>query len=634
MRTQTYQTKLRTIPPFALSEQLPPLPTLDDAYLPSTVGLSRDEHSLWPQSTTSSEPNTPTPSSSASTSSEQPIAGLKRFLRAIPKSYRDDSASIALVTQLHTAVKSKDTNVAWDTYQHVLHNHPLGSRLIPPRLLHSLISRIWKSRPITRQTFLRLLSITSELRGTGDKVYQWEWNALIHAAAAGLRKPTVEDFETSLGMVQELMADTITKGPSHSETRESRRIDIGTLNTLLSIASRMGSNKAFHRALGMMKDQPHLSADKITCLILLNHNVKNGQLESIPWCISRLLEIGEEIDIRAVNATMWGYGRAGRLDFAMSMYRRLRLTAAHFGADPSTTKASYCEFGEDLEPHPILSIPGVDQHLGKLVPDRITYTALIQCLAYFGDFTNAISVFRDLLGTKRCRHDSRFMFSNQAPSSDESAITFTPSVEIYRALFLGFTRFGVGSSSPSPLPPSLFTSKWRPHPTTARLHPKHQLPSSSPLPLHHPAPEKLEFVSPESHSSWTISSLELIFENFLQLPLSNSSSVSTSSLSSKHFGQHRIQSSSSSFALSQPISHQGSPPPLPETIIYWALVAFSRTTGGDKAIMRDVWYQMACAFDLAHPRRPLLSSEPPTHDGRYRVRGRLKRLVDWLESEG
>lgn len=558
------------------------------------------------------------------------LPGLQRSLNSIPPSYRHDAGSVALVTSLHHGILFRDSVKSWSTYQAILRNHPLGSRLVSPRLLHSLVAVLWRTRPITRQTFLRLVSIISELRSMGRSVYRWEWNALIHAAGAGFRRTTTQDFEAALDIAQEMVTDSLKSRSTQGDTSKKSRVDIVTINTLLAMASRTTSRRNVQRVLDMLASCPDITPDRITHLTLLNQHGRNGRLDRIPGYLVQLMQTESGIGVDGINATMWAYARSGRIDYALRIYERLRLNLTRSGRD---TSPSTVEQNHEGDRHPILSLPYIDRALALIVPDRITYTALVQCLAYHGDFANAISVFRDWVGAITARPPLARYISRHVSESANNRVS-APLAEMYRSLFIGFTRHGVPQTQHEGAP-----FKEEPRGTYCTLFSSHH---ASPF-SYCPRPPKSPYVSPNSHSSWTLQSLSELFDNFLEAPSSQTSPMSD-----------RVSPSSTQIKRT---SNDVSQPPVPSQVIYWALIAFSRTTNADREMMRAAWRRMAQAFHLEsrytpQPPRCSITHTPSSregstrHQGRsshlgltgsgktdneWRPRGRLKRLVKWVE---
>jgi pentatricopeptide repeat protein len=155
------------------------------------------------------------------------------------------------------------------------------------------------------------------------------------------------------------------------------------------------------------------------------------------------------------NPVLWAYGRAGELDLMMQLYNSLR------GA-PGCAQYKHR--------HPILS--RIPKSLVPL-PDIVSYTTVIQCLAYHGDLRGALTILRHMLKRSKSKKIYRRWDA-------------TPTMEVYRALFLGFAKH-----SKPPLSPSLddFTV-------------------SSDQPTY----------SQAQRQEWSYGHLRMLFDNFLALP--------------------------------------------------------------------------------------------------------------------
>jgi len=71
----------------------------------------------------------------------------------------------------------------------------------------------------------------------------------------------------------------------------------------------------------------------------------------------------------------------------------------------------------------------------EIVPDRVTYTLLIQCYAYQGDLTRTLQIFMDMLSSP----DPVAIWRGEG----ETEAKFVPLLPIFRAIFLGFYRHTV-----------------------------------------------------------------------------------------------------------------------------------------------------------------------------------------------
>lgn len=432
----------------------------------------------------------------------------------------------------------QDLDSAWVAYQAILETHGHGSRLFSPRQLHGLSAMLSKIRPKTRQTYLRLLSVISELRNLGHSVYQWELNALVASAGKGFRKTRIEDYEAAINTLSLPL-------PSHHLPKS--KFDIVTFNTLLSVAARTLSPRIMQHALSLLNDHPHLRPNRNTHLSLLQFYALTDQSHLVPGVLDQMIKAELEIGVDGINAVIWAYARSGALDVALNIFGSL-------GNIPPDSPASLKHVPVDRrEPliagqansiptdNPILCIPGLSSQLRNLEPNHITFTLLIQCLSYHGDLYPALSLLRTMLS--RVGEHSK---GGKSPPSGESEALLI----VFRSIFLGFVRFGVQSQSP-PLRDNSFGLSSPLHRVSARL--KSRCKSAR--------------TSPDQHSPWVRDILAPLFDSFLALHSPTGSSQSTC-----------------------PRSHQ--------RVFYWGLLAFSQTSGHDPSVVAQAWRKMQSAFHL------------------------------------
>lgn len=139
-----------------------------------------------------------------------------------------------------------------------------------------------------------------------------------------------------------------------------------------------------------------------------------------------------------VNAVLWALAKRGRWDIVQPMYTKLLLNLKRSQGDHSGRRGDDVN---DAEVSP--EIEELDANLSKFpstppnysstlnpysfplstsaIPDQITYSLLIQSLAFHGNFGSAVSVLQDLIADPR---------------------GYTPDPSVFVALFRGFARFG------------------------------------------------------------------------------------------------------------------------------------------------------------------------------------------------
>jgi len=187
-------------------------------------------------------------------------------------------------------------------------------------------------------------------------------------------------------------------------------------------------------------------------------------------------------------------------------------------------------------------------------------------------------VFRDMMSAR----------PGEDPETREgrrrSLESYSASVAVYRSIFIGFTRHGVGPKVEDQDPLySLRKFGMRTESWTARR---------SLRKVARPRPSS----DPTIRSTWTEENLTALFDNFLNVPIY---------LPGKNEG-----------------AEERPRPLVKPSIIYWALVAYARTTNNDPKSMYVAWRKIVDVFGFG--------TQP---DSRWRVRGRLKTLVEWVERQ-
>jgi len=165
---------------------------------------------------------------------------------------------------------------------------------------------------------------------------------------------------------------------------------------------------------------------------------------------------------------LWAFAYNRRLDVARAMYRVVCARQASPTADHELESEEEGPREHEEESEEELEAALAEREMviiaRDVVPDAPTYHTLIQACAYHGDLRGSLEILADLL-------------SSSASISSASRLT------AFRAIFLGFARHGVSSSSNAN--------------ANARL--------------------SLATVVP---SEWTLPTLEALFERFLELELS------------------------------------------------------------------------------------------------------------------
>ncbi|KDQ14661.1 hypothetical protein BOTBODRAFT_32414 [Botryobasidium botryosum FD-172 SS1] len=432
-----------------------------------------------------------------------------------------DEHGSALLSAFDKAILEGSLPNAWIAFRAVLTTHPLGARLLPHAALHKLAALLSKSRPRTRENYLRLLSVISELRRAGVVVRRWQWNALIDYAGKGFRKVRVEDYHEGLNTAREMKmySESLTTDPAKVSSRHS--FDTVTLNTILSIAVRTLDSNVLRHATTMMQSFPAMRPDSITYLCLVRFYARTDQAGLVPGLIERMVSEGLPIGIDVLNGVMWAYSSGGQLDMAMRIYQVLRKNHAERSGIAIKSHAPQVD---STQRHPILSMKSLTIQ-PDVTPDKVTFTLLIQAHAFHGDLFGALSLFRDMLTCP--------------PDKGSTTQPFEPTLEIYRSIFLGFSRHAVAPLATS-FTPSPFTS----------------LSLSARLSLRPPVQHK-SHASEDQPSPWTHDTLRPLFLSFLDLPMQE---------------------------------------PPKERLLYWIMVSFAKTTGNDIEGMRWAWRRLEERF--------------------------------------
>ena len=335
----------------------------------------------------------------------------------------------------------------------------------PSRHLHRMVSLLATIKPRTRKVYLALVSIISTLRASGHLVYTWEWNFLLDASAKGWRKTRVEDYKTSLRVFNDMVAyqrevresggeppvDQNVRASSHDEesipTQHNLTPDIYSYTTLISHAARTLSPQALEHARSLLNSSG-INPNHVTLLSQLRFHTYHNQMYGVRRTISEIRDGGFTLEIHEVNSIIWAFARNEHLEVAEAIYRVLRNNAYVNGSDDGTFDgadegiAATVKFLDEMEK---IVIPPT------VVPDSVTYTTLVQSYAYQGDLTRSLQILTDMLSSP----DPLATWKGEAGVKAR----FQPVMQIYRALFLGFYRHGVGPTGRAARHPSHHRSR-------------------------------------------------------------------------------------------------------------------------------------------------------------------------------
>lgn len=367
----------------------------------------------------------------------------------IPTTFAQDHERARLLDVMGT---TQSFNEAWNAYR-AFSSLPLAEdpflNKYPSRHLHRLVSLLATIRPRTRKIYLSLVSIISTLRASKHPIYAWEWNLLIDASAKGWRKTRFEDYKTSLRVFNDMLAyqkevlepddpqhtDQNCRPSSHDQgsipLHNDFAPDIYSYTTLISHAARTLSPQALDHARSLLGSSG-IKPNQVTLLSQLRLHTSHNQMFGIRRTIAEIRDGGFPLDMYWVNSIIWAFARNGHMEVAEAIYRILRSNADADGFDDDTLNrvdeeiVSAIRFLDEAEN---ITIPP------SMVPDRITYTILIQSYAYQGDLTRTLQVLADMLSSP----DPFAIWKGKVGAEARFPVV----MKIFRAIFLGFYRCGV-----------------------------------------------------------------------------------------------------------------------------------------------------------------------------------------------
>lgn len=405
----------------------------------------------------------------------------------IPTTFPQDHERARL---LNVIGETQSFNEAWDAYL-AFSTHPLAEdptlNTYPSRHLHRLVSLLATIKPRTRKVYLSLASIMSTIRASGHLIYPWEWNLLMDTSAKGWRKTRFEDYKASLRVFNDMLAyqreARESNNPPHASqnrrtnSQEEESIlahdnlapDIYSYSTLISHAARTLSPRALEHARSLLSSAG-INPNCVTLLAQLRLHTYHNQMYGVRRTVAEIRDKGLNLDISGVNSIIWAFAKNEHMEVAEAIYRVLRSNidtsrpgdGVFGGVDEDI--AATVRFLEEMEN--IVIQP-------DMVPDRVTYTILIQSYAYRGDLARSLQVFADMLSSPDPFATWRGEVGAEA--------RFPPVMQIFRGLFLGFYRYGVG-------------------------------------PGDHPRGNRRRRGSRKSGLKWNLDNLYAIYKGFLELP--------------------------------------------------------------------------------------------------------------------
>jgi len=380
---------------------------------------------------------------------------------------------------LQTLATSQSVTEAWEAYSNLLHfpdDVAIGEPRVPFAHMHRLCRVLARHRPKTRKQFLRLLSVLTAIKEAGGEIKLHEWNALIDGAGKGWRRTSIDDFRTSLGIYQNMITGRMPGKSSARDQEEENEVqtppvkpDIYTYTTLISIASRTLHATAFRYATSLLASSG-LAPNRITHLSLLTYFTFTKQLSGVRSTLLKMQEQNLELGLDGVNACLWSYGHNGRVDLVMMVYRLFR---HNISPEISVGEDDVASIAHRLRVEEHIVIPP------DMKPNEVTFTTVIQILAHHGNLLATLSVFMDMMSSQNLEMGAPLV-------PDENGILkptpYSPTLPVFRAIFLGFSRHGVCLMKDGTAPPR----------------------SRAANPLGQPA--------------WSLTNLRALFDTFLTLP--------------------------------------------------------------------------------------------------------------------
>ncbi|KAJ7638507.1 hypothetical protein FB45DRAFT_404187 [Roridomyces roridus] len=406
-----------------------------------------------------------------------------------PVAWRRDLLRVLGNTQSHQQ--------AWKAYD-TLVNIPFS---IPHRHLNRFVRLLSRETTKTRVIFPRLLAVLTLIHRSRWKIEGYQWNALIDSAGKGLRKARPQDFkrafETFTDMVSSKAPGSALSDLSsrmHTEIVDNPLPDIITYTTLINHAVETRLQTQVDQSMSLL-DASRVPPNRITHLVMLKHHSNAGNLDGVRTSLFKMRQLRMPLGLDGLNAVMWAYSRSYRLDVVVHIYSVLRYNATTEGDINATLQVLLAE-GIQIPP--------------DMVANETTYVLVIQAMAYHGNLKSALGAFMDMLSSNNVEIGAP-MYRDDGGQLRPSP--YSPTLPIFRGIFLGFSRHGVAY-----LPPSSTGYAQQP---------------------------------------WVLSSLTSLFEVFLALPEYIRPSTST---------------------------------------IYWALIAFDKTSDGDRELLQTVWNRMEARF--------------------------------------
>ncbi|TFK73042.1 hypothetical protein BDN72DRAFT_257979 [Pluteus cervinus] len=356
---------------------------------------------------------------------------------------------------LRILASTSSASDGWQAYS-ILLTHPLpedhavNGDNIPLVYLHRLARLLARERRKTRTIFIHLLSVLTSIHNSNGIIHRHEWNSLIDCAGRGWRQPRLGDYRLAYSIYRDMTEgrppgtssanDVPSSSFATSVDQQSRRApvepDIYTYSTLISIAADTLDNSSVRHALSLLHASG-LQPNRLTHISLLQYFSRTNQMAAVRSTLSKMQKQNLELGLDGVNACIWAYGQRGHLRVVRMIYRLLRRNIYPDTEDPREIESVERELRDD-------ECFAIHQ---EYRPNQATFTLMVQLMAYHGDFVATLTVFADMMGAENWEQGAPITRNTKG---QRQLTSYTPTLAIFRAVFLGFSKHAIPPSSDSP----------------------------------------------------------------------------------------------------------------------------------------------------------------------------------------
>lgn len=347
---------------------------------------------------------------------------------------------VIIKQHLVTLASTQDVEDAWHSYITLIdfitripsvHRHLSH---IPIAHLHRLTRLLVSNLPKTHRQYLRLLAVLTYLRHCGGAIMQYQYNALLDHSGKGWRKTREEEVQHVKRIARDLQSGRLPGLAEEAYDFENEDYpglnpDIYTYTTLLATAARASSTKELLNVASLMQ-KAGLPPNRITHLALLRYFTQKRHLFGVRSTLQKMRSQNLELGLDGLNACMWAYGRNERVNVAWWIYRLLRHNIA---PESFVGEGDVNEIGSQLAEEYIFVEPDIR-------PNEVTFTMLIQMMAYLGHFQSVVDVFHDMLTFLNMEQGAPLVVDG---NGEFRPGTYQPTVAVYRNIFLGFAKHGM-----------------------------------------------------------------------------------------------------------------------------------------------------------------------------------------------